>query len=274
MDLDSINKELKIQKQYLIDRFGISNDREMHKFINKNITDGAINDEVKKVISQWGKYQSLFIKHEVFRELKNGCHYSAEGDVTHKDKVITLFKGFLSNKEHMIHIDDEQFNDNQAKIIDRDITYWRNVKFENEYIIGGDILDDDDKKYYTKGLGRRFLYKGEEIKTIERSVEIRFDNYPNIILMDITKPVEATSGMESGVSWKGIKGLLRDKVNIIFSTYKSERFITLKFGKIEYDLSENEFNELFNFANNLGKLRAIDVSEALLDKRIEQYCKD
>ena len=270
MTRKSIDIEIEEQKKLILDRFGVSNDRQMHEFINNNIIKGqAINNEAKRLISEWGKYQALFTKREWFIENVNNTSNdtSNNSDASPKDKIIRLYKAFLSNKKYKIYDKHEHLSENQAFVLDYDNTYWRTRRHTHEYFIKGDILNDDDKDMYDT----RFLESDEEIKTHVRHVEIRLSKHPRIILKENTEPVATGSDMKRNIPFKGWRRFFNERYDIEFVTFESKTTRTLSFGKIEIELSETDFNELFTFADNMMEHRDNEIDEAKLNARLSEY---
>jgi hypothetical protein len=74
------------------------------------------------------------------------------------------------------------------------------------------------------------------------------------------------------VRWVGVLKIFNTKIKYIeHIIYKKFIHRTIRFGNIICELSEKEFNELYQIAEEASKTRGKIQSGALLDERLKEY---
>lgn len=202
-----------------------------------------------------------------------------------KEDLVKLFKKFISNEKHMIYphslfrdmkyeINAAYVYSNQKKDFDRYGCITSQTKTRNKYLKNGRFrLDEEDIKHINSNTNITLEPIGETIPETSRNVEIYLNEQPTLYLSENISAVREDVKKIENVKWVGLSSkIFNAKINYIeHIIYKKSIHRTIRFGDIICVLSEKEFNELYQIAEEASKTRGKIQSGALLDERLKEY---
>jgi len=187
-----------------------------------------------------------------------------------KDELIKLFKAFINNKdvrlENYWYYSYPSHSDNTDKgFIDK-----KEDDDENQFIFCEKGYDYNYYAYNNKRL-KRFNYsfnKGEKLKNTAKKIALILSKHPPMFLSEYKDTEEVEKKDLGKIHGHGFwsRGTAIVQIELKQTV---ERYI--KFGSLEIELTETEFNALYQLFKTVLKTRANELDRELLQERIEEY---